>query len=678
MKKFVSTIVVAAAVLAVAVHAQQVRDQSQAPRPGTAGVSGVVMTDEQTPQPLRRAAVTVVSAEGGVVRTTYTNDTGRFSIAGLPAGRYTLNASKSPFLRMDYGAKRPGSTGTSITLTNTSQMTDIVMRLPKGSVIAGRIVDENGEPAFGVGIRVMQARMVSGERTLQAPTVGSANDMTDDRGMFRLYGLPPGEYLVIATPRATGGEVRAMTENEIRAVMQELQQKQAAQVAQQQAQSGVVGYGAPTPTPTPAPKPAVEKVTVAYAPIYYPGTTVASTASMVTVGTGEERGGLDFALRLVRTARVEGQVMVPEGIAPQSVQLMMAPAPQGGSSAAMGLANIEQLMQQRVTVGPDGKFAYTGVAPGSYVISARAVSPGAGGRGGPPPPPPPPGMPAGAGNASFTRVVTVGGDMSELPMEFLNARAPVDPNATQYWAQVEVPVDGTTVSGVTLALAPGMTITGRIEFRSAMTRPGADFKSVILNVQPVAIPGVPRIQLGSPGVKIDEKGEFTITGVVPGRYRITGNVPGGGNQGPAAGPPWRIGSAIVKGRDMLDFPFEVGPGEDITGALVTFTDATQDITGTLQDATGRPATDYTIIAFPADKALWGVSRRVKTARPATDGKFTLANLPPGDYMMAAVTDLTPNEQNDAAFLETVLPAAFKITLAPGEKKVQDLRISGGL
>ena len=37
-----------------------------------------------------------LDAEGGVIRTTYTNDTGKFSITGLPAGRYSLNASKAP------------------------------------------------------------------------------------------------------------------------------------------------------------------------------------------------------------------------------------------------------------------------------------------------------------------------------------------------------------------------------------------------------------------------------------------------------------------------------------------------------------------------------------------------------------------------------------------------------
>jgi hypothetical protein len=419
-------------------------------------------------------------------------------------------------------------------------------------------------------------------------------------------------------------------------------------------------------------------VTVAYAPVYYPGTTVAATASMVTVGPAEERGGVDFALRLVRTAKVEGQVIVPAGISPQSVQLMMMPTSQIGTGGIVAMAGLEQLAQQRVTPGPDGKFTYTAVAPGSYTISARAVK--GGGPGGPPPPPPPPPPGAPAGNVGFAvRTLTVGSggstvDDMVMPMQMMMGG---DPNATQYWAQTEVPVDGAPVSGVTLSLQVGMTVTGKIEFRSTMARAGADYKAVQLFLQPVSTPGAVRLSLGQPAVQVADNGQFTISGVTPGRYRMTASV-GGPNQGPGSGPPWRLGSAIVKGRDILDFPFDVGPGEDVSGALVTFTDATQEINGTLQDASGRPATDYTILAFPADRALWSATRRIRTGRPSTDGKFTLANLPAGDYLLAAIADLGPNESTDPAFLEQAVPAALKITIAPGEKKTQDLRISGGL
>jgi hypothetical protein len=135
---------------------------------------------------------------------------------------------------------------------------------------------------------------------------------------------------------------------------------------------------------------------------------------------------------------------------------------------------------------------------------------------------------------------------------------------------------------------------------------------------------------------------------------------------------------MVKGRDILDFPLDVAPGDELTDAVVTFTDATQSIGGSLQDGSGRPAPDYTIVVFAADKAYWTPNtRRVRTVRPGTDGKFTISNLPPGDYRMAAVVDVAPSDINDPSFLEQIVGASFPIKLGVGENKTQDLKIAGG-
>jgi protocatechuate 3,4-dioxygenase beta subunit len=660
-----SSLAVAVALGAV-LHGQQARDRALTQRAaGTATITGTVVTDEQTPQPVRNATVTAMNVEGTGSRTTATDEAGRFGFAGLAAGRYTLTATKAPFLRASYGASRPDLPGTTITVKDAGQLTGLTLRMTRGAVITGRIVDENGEPVFGVMVRAVQARMQAGERTFGPPASGTSIDTTDDRGVYRLFGLPAGEYVVSATPRLAAGEIRAMTEDEIRATMQALQQQQAARVAAQSMAGGNASQ-TPTPTPTPIPMPDVEKVTVAYAPVYYPGTTVAATASTLTIGAGEERSGVEFALQVVRTATVEGMVIVPQGIAPQSVQLMMTPAAQPGT----GLAGLEQLALQRVVPGPDGKFTYTAVAPGQYTISARAVR-SAGGQ-----PAAQAGRAGGQGVMTFNARVA-GGSGDDVVMPVMIGPGG-DPDSTQFWAQADVLVDGTPVSGVALTLQPGMTISGKVEFRSLNARPGADFTKVQLNLAPVAT-GALRVTMGAPSTKIDETGQFTIAGVTPGRYRIAGSAPSAPMPGSAPAAPWRIASAVIKGRDILDFPLDVGPGDDISDAVVTFTDATQEITGTLQDASGRPAPDYTIVVFASDNRYWTPqSRRIRSVRPSTDGRFTIAGLPPGEYRMAAVVDLAPGEVSDPAFLEQLIPASFVITLGAGEKKTQDLRIAGGL
>ena len=61
-------------------------------------------------------------------------------------------------------------------------------------------------------------------------------------------------------------------------------------------------------------------------------------------------------------------------------------------------------------------------------------------------------------------------------------------------------------------------------------------------------------------------------------------------------------------------------------------------------------------------------------RPATDGRFRVNGLLPGDYYLAVVTAVGQDESADPAFLEAILPSAIKITVAAGEARRQDLKI----
>lgn len=135
---------------------------------------------------------------------------------------------------------------------------------------------------------------------------------------------------------------------------------------------------------------------------------------------------------------------------------------------------------------------------------------------------------------------------------------------------------------------------------------------------------------------------------------------------------------MAGGRDSLDFPLVISPGGNVTDAIITFADKSTELAGTLQDATGIATSDYSIIVFPSDKQYWQPqSRRIQSVRPGTDGKFTVRNLPPGSYMIVAVTDVEPGEWYDPEFLSQLAAAAMRVTLGEGEKKTQDIRIAGG-
>jgi hypothetical protein len=134
---------------------------------------------------------------------------------------------------------------------------------------------------------------------------------------------------------------------------------------------------------------------------------------------------------------------------------------------------------------------------------------------------------------------------------------------------------------------------------------------------------------------------------------------------------------MLNGIDLLDAPLAVS-GRDVDGIVITYTDRPTELSGTLQTPAGVPTGDYFIIVFATDRGFWTPStRRSVMARPASTGKYILRNLPPGEYFVAAVTDVEQGEWFDSAFLERLIAASARITLAESEKRTLDLRIAGG-
>ena len=78
--------------------------------------------------------------------------------------------------------------------------------------------------------------------------------------------------------------------------------------------------------------------------------------------------------------------------------------------------------------------------------------------------------------------------------------------------------------------------------------------------------------------------------------------------------------------------------------------------------------------FPADHALWtSNARRIQSTRPATDGRFSVRDLPAGDYLMARLS--ISFIVNDPKFLEALVSSSVRVRLADGEKRQQDLRVA---
>jgi hypothetical protein len=644
---------------------QPTRDARAQAAIGTGLISGTVVT-EGTGTPVRRARVTLSGGELRGGRSTITNDDGVFTFAALPAGRFNLSASKAGYVDIAYGARRPGRPGTPIQLLDGQKLEKATIHLPRGSVITGIVVDEHGEPAPRTQVRVMRYVMRTGERTLQQ----GGSDQTDDRGIYRIYGLQPGEYLVTATPSNTRfGDMREALASELETLLQQARAAGDGGRGGGGGGGGRGGRGAGQPPILGAGggrgQAIIERAELiqqqiaqqeqeqptAYAPVYYPGTTSASSASAVTLAIGEERAGVDFQLQLVATARIEGSVVNGAGTLPPGVQVQLMPADMAGLPRVPGMGT------SMSRVGQDGRFSFSNVTPGQYRLQARATvreqqNPAAaqqqqqGGRGG-----------RGRGQGPVTQIL---------------------------WASTDIGVGGQDLEDLVLQLQPGMSITGRVTFEGSLLPPPPDLTRVRVNLVPR---GQQSFGGGNSGpTQMDATGRFTIAGVPPGSYTLAANVPGGGRGGgglPAgaqggATASWVLKSASAAGRDVLDFPFVVEPNQDVSGALLTFSDRTQEVSGVIQDTQGQPTAGFTIIIFPSDSRYWQPqSRRVMATRPGTDGRFSFRNLPAGDYRLTAVIDVEPGEWFNPDFLSQLGSASIPLSLAEGERKVQDIRLAGG-
>lgn len=287
-------------------------------------------------------------------------------------------------------------------------------------------------------------------------------------------------------------------------------------------------------------------------------------------------------------------------------------------STAAGQASLQFASGGRV--GADGRFAIANVVPGRYTLTALS-----------------------GGTAQ-----------------------------TAQYAVLSLEIIGADAAGLQLTLRPPMIMRGTLAFDGASPPSPAG-----LVVPFRGIAGGPSGATQASVGTVDANGVFTVRQIMPGRYVFGGAMYFGANTNSVT---WSLQSVIADGKDITDRPIDITPESLPKDVAVTISDKWQSVSGKLAQANGAPASDYTVIVFPADKAYWVTgSRRILTARPDTQGQFMLGgqgmvSLPAGDYLLATVTELDRDEQFDPALLASLIPAAVPLSIVPGERKVQDLVI----
>lgn len=521
------------------------RDSSARPAPvtGTGVIRGRVLGAD-TGLPLRRARVMLRPQAGsGEGRMTLTDADGTFAFTGLPAGRYDVHGSKPRYVDMSLGARGPNRPGRPVDLADGQTIDSLALTLPAAGVITGRVFDDAGDVVPGAQVMAMRYRSVNGERHLM-PMGRSAQ--ADDTGTFRLYGLAPGTYYV--SIRAEEGFGRFGAE---------------------QADANITGF----------------------ALTYFPGTTVAEQAQPVEVVAGAEVLA-DVTLAFTRLTSITGIVLDASG-APATGGHIMAGG--GRNRFSFGGANGGQIKQ-------DGTFKLSGLAPGEYVLHARA---------------------------------TFG-----EPRMFDDARP-----EQQRMATASVTVAGEPITGVQLVVQPPLRLPVTTTFEDAGPRPERVFVSASAN------------NMNGNSARVGEDGRLTLE-VPPGSFRL---MAAAGPPWLLKRLLYR-GREVQPG-DEVELTAEPGGRIEavFTSRAATVTGGVTDRSGRpLSEYT------VIVLPQGADLARTAGFQYMNMARSDQQGRFRVERLPAGAYVATAVEDFDMETLQEPEVQEALRRAGRSFRAVEGE------------
>jgi protocatechuate 3,4-dioxygenase beta subunit len=400
-------------------------------------------------------------------RAIVTDENGHFSFPKLPAGQFQLSISHSQFLAMNYGQRRYGGQGTYVSIGD-GEKAALTIHLERGAVISGTVIGPDGEPQRQAQVRGMRYVASNGGRRLQAQNYVQ----TDDRGMYRMFGLQPGSYVISATPNPTD----VMNVDRFNAHNSIIERAIATAPVTPPTGPGAPAFVTVSLPPQPAPN-QIAPPSI-YLPTFAPGATSVSDATVLTLTAGEERGSVDVLVRLVTATTVQVDLTSPiePGV---NVQFQIRNDDPAGEGNDAGHRRDQS-----------GRVYFQGMRPGKYTVIAQTVP---------------------------------------APPQFTPGQPPPGPavlsDAQKMWATVPVEVNGEPLIAVSATLRPARSISGVVIFdttravdlsRSRMT--------VMLNQAPL---GQMIYFEGPLQAPVNSDGSFTLKGVMPGRYTLRASGAGG-------------------------------------------------------------------------------------------------------------------------------------------------------
>jgi hypothetical protein len=268
---------------------------AKAPR---GSISGRVIADSGAGLMGATIRIRPVGNAGSEAYSARTDQDGKFRQTDLPAGSYTVTASAPGYIseREDGGPKfyRPGDT--------------ITINLIKGGVVSGAVTNTSGEPVIGVPVMALKVRDAAGRPAPAAS--GRQERRTDDRGLYRIYGLESGSYLIMAGGAVHSSNVKTPFDRDV--------------------------------------------------PTYSPSST-RDTAAEIQVRAGEETAGVDIRYRGEPGRAVSGVITGAIGANSES-----------GAEVTIYRANSDSAEAVvEASQAPPHAFAIYGIADGEYDLIAR-------------------------------------------------------------------------------------------------------------------------------------------------------------------------------------------------------------------------------------------------------------------------------------------------------------------
>jgi protocatechuate 3,4-dioxygenase beta subunit len=292
---------------ALAAAAPAALAQKEAP----SSVSGRVTDGERGVPGL---TVTMLSTDPGqrfrTVARARTDGEGRFLLTNIAPGRYHIAPTAPAYVVQGMPDTYPP--GRPLTLLAGEEVRDFDFRVERGAVITGRVTDGDGNPVISEPVQVTPAE--PGGQQPMSRFIDQRDQMTDDRGVYRIYGLPPGRYRVSVGQAGEGGGGFTLGRRRI------------------------------------------------FQRTYYPGVTEQAQARLVEVKAGDESENVDITLgRPVKTYKAAGRFISaetgePVANVPYGYTALDASGRRAGSFGGGQATNAR------------GEFLTEGLAPGRYVV----------------------------------------------------------------------------------------------------------------------------------------------------------------------------------------------------------------------------------------------------------------------------------------------------------------------